>query len=68
MKLVFNMKWFQSLTRRAVSDKILRCKAFLPKYPTYDGLHRVFASIIYKFVDKKASGGASKNKLCLIKS
>ena len=68
MKLVFNMKWFQSLSRRAVSDKIVRCKAFLPKYPTYDGLQRFFASIIYKFVDNKTSGGASKNKLCLIKS
>ena len=61
---------FKDLTRRTVSDKILRDKAFnIAKNPNCDGYQRGNASV-YKFFDKNsapfqdksASGGASKRK------
>ena len=48
---------FKDLTRRTVSDKILRDKAFnIAKNPKYDGYQRGFASMVYKFFDRKTSG------------
>ena len=51
---------FKDLTRRTVSDKVLRDKAFnIAKNPKYDGYQRGLASIIYKSFDKKISGSAA---------
>ena len=66
IKLVFNMTWLMEildLTRRTVSDKILRDKAFnIAKNPKYDRYQRGLASMVYKFFDKKASGSGIKNE------
>ena len=52
---------FKDLTRRTVSDEILRDKAFnIAKYPKYNGYQRGLASMVYKCFDKKTSGGATK--------
>ena len=51
---------FKDLTRRIASDKILRDKAFnIAKNPKYDGHERRLASMVYRFFDKKNSGGAA---------
>ena len=51
---------FKDLTRRIASDKILRDKAFnIAKNPKYDGHERRLASMVYRFFDKKTSGGAA---------
>ena len=45
---------FRGLARRAVSDKILRGKAFnIAKNSKYDGYKRELASMVYKFFHKK---------------
>ena len=55
---------FKDLNRRTVADKVLRDKAFnFGKNPKYDGYQHGLASIIYKFFDKKISGGTVKNKI-----
>ena len=49
---------FKYLKRRTASDKILRNKAFnIAKSPKYDGYQREIASVVYKFFDKKSTGG-----------
>ena len=54
---------FKDLTRRTASDKILRDKTFnIAKNPKYDGYQRGLASMVYKFFDKKISGGTVKNE------
>ena len=54
---------FKNLTRRTASDKILHDKAFnIAKNTKYCGYQRRLASMVYKFFDKKTSGGASKNE------
>ena len=64
------------LTRRTVSDKILRDKAFnIAKNPKYGGYQKSPASMVYKFFDKNASatrankfaGRAIKNENMSIK-
>ena len=51
---------FKDLNRRTAADKVLRDKAFnTTKNPKYDVYKRVFASMVYKFFDKKSSGGAA---------
>ena len=41
-----------------------RDEAFdIAKNPDHDGYQRVLASMVYKFFDKKLSGGAFKSKL-----
>ena len=60
---------FQDLTRRTVSDKILRDKAFnIAKNPTYDGYQRGLASMAFKFFYKKLLAAVLKIKLFLIKN
>ena len=45
---------FKDLTRRTVSDKIMRHKSFnVVKNPKYDGYQRGLASVVYKVFDKK---------------
>ena len=59
---------FKDLTRRTGSDKIWCDKVFnIAKNPKYDGYQHGFASMVYKFFDKKSSGGAVKNGITPIK-
>ena len=54
---------FKDLARRTASDKILRDKAFnIAKNEKYDGYQRGLAALVYKFFDKKSSGGSIKNE------
>ena len=51
------------LVRRTQSDKALRDKAFnITNDPKYDGYQRSLASMVYKFFDKKSSGGNITNE------
>ena len=53
---------FKDLARRTASDKVLRNKAFnTSKDPRYDGYQRRLASVVYKYFNKKISGGAIKS-------
>ena len=53
----------KDLVRRTQSDKVLRDKAFnIASDPKYDGYQRGLASMVYKFFDKKSSGGNITNK------
>ena len=55
---------FKVLLRTTASDKISRDKAFnIAKTPKYDEYHRGFLSMVYKFLDKKSSGGVVKNEI-----
>ena len=59
---------FKNLSRRTVSDKILRDKAFdIAKNPKYDGYQRRPFSMVFKFFDKKTGSGAIKNEIMSIK-
>ena len=54
---------FKDLTRKRASDKILCYKAFnIAKNLKYDGYQCRLASMVYNFLDKKASGGI-KNEI-----
>ena len=51
---------FKDLNKRTAADKVLRDKAFyIAKNPKYDGYQRELALIVYKFLDKKTSGGGA---------
>ena len=55
---------FKDLTRRIISDKILRDKAFnVAKNPKYNGYQRGLASMVYKFFNKKTVSGTIKNEI-----
>ena len=55
---------FKDLHRRTAADKVLRDKAFnIAKNPKYDRYQRGLASAVYKFFDKKTSGGSIKNEI-----
>ena len=48
----------KDLAKRTQSDKVLRNKAYkIASDPECDGYQRGLASIVYKFFDKKSSGG-----------
>ena len=50
----------KDLTKRTASDKILCGKAFnIAKNPKYNGYQRGLPSTVYKFSDKKTSGGTA---------
>ena len=54
---------FKDLTRRKTSDKILRDKEFkIAKNPKYDGYQKGLDSMVYRFFDKKTSGGGIKSE------
>ena len=54
---------FKDLNRRTAADKVLRDKALsIDKNPKYDGYQRGLDSVVYKFFDKKTSGGRIKNE------
>ena len=56
------------LNRRTAADKVLCNKAFnIAKNPKYDGYQSGLASTVYRFFDKKTSGGTVK-KIFLIKN
>ena len=51
----------KDLTKRTVADRSLRNKAFnIAKDPKYDRYQRGFASMVYRFFDKKSSGSGAK--------
>ena len=53
----------KDLVRRTQSDKVLRDKAFnIASDPKYDGYQRGLVSMVYKFFDKKSSGGGITNE------
>ena len=53
---------FKDLTKRTISDKVLRDKAFkIASDHKYDGHQRGVASMVYKFFGKKSSGGMIAN-------
>ena len=53
----------KDLVKRSESDKVLRDKAFKIASDTkYDGYQRGFASMVYKFFDKKSSGSGIINE------
>ena len=52
----------KDLVRRTQSDKVLKYKALkIASDPKYDGYQRTLASMVYKFFDKKSSGGGITN-------
>ena len=54
---------FKDLNRRTAADKVLRDKAFnIAKKPKYHGYQHRFASMVYKYFDKKTSGRTVKNE------
>ena len=54
------MEILKDLTKRTTSDKILCGKAFyIAKNPKYNGYHPGLPSKVYKFSDKKTSGGTA---------
>ena len=56
--------YFKDVTRRTVSDKILRDKAFnIAKNPKYDGCQRGLASTVYNFFGKKTSVSGIKRRI-----
>ena len=60
---------FKYLPTRTVSDKALRNKAFnIAKNLKNNQYQRGLASMVYRFFDKKSSGGSIKMKLCQIKN
>ena len=53
----------KDLEKRTQSDKVLRDKAFkIASDPKYDGYQRGWASMAYKFFDKKSSGDDITNE------
>ena len=59
---------FKDLPRRTTADKVLCDKSFnIAQNPKYDGYRCELASVVYKFFDKKSSGGAVKNKIMSIR-
>ena len=57
------MKVFKDLNRRAAADKLLRDKAFnIAKNSKHDEYQCGLASMVYKFFDKKSSGGTVKKE------
>ena len=48
----------KDLINRTEVDKVLRDKAYdIASNPEYDGYQRGLASMVYKFFDKKSTGG-----------
>ena len=53
---------FRDLAKRTAADKVLRDKAFKnASDQKYNGYQRRLASMVYKFFDKKFSGGMIAN-------
>ena len=54
---------FKDFNKRTAVDRVLRDKAFnIAKKPKYDGYQLGHISMVYKFFDKKTSGGTVKNE------
>ena len=57
----------KDLINRTKADKVLRDKAYnIASNPKYDGYQRGLASMVYKFFDKKSTGGGNKKDNSLI--
>ena len=58
-----NGRDFKDLNRRTAADKVLRDKEYnIAKDPKYDVYQLGLASMVYKFYDKKTSGGTVKDE------
>ena len=53
---------FKDLSRRPIADEALRDKAFNIAKNKYDGCQRRFASMVYKWFDKRTSDNGFKNE------
>ena len=54
---------FKYLAKRTIADTVLRDKAFkIASDQKYDRYQRGLASMVYKFFEKKSSGGGITNK------
>ena len=54
---------FKDLNKRTAAYKVFHDKAFdIAKYLKYDRCQRGLASMVYRFFDKKTSGGTAKNE------
>ena len=55
---------FKDLDKRTAAEKVLRDNAFnIAKNLKYDGYQHRLASMVYKFFDRKNSGGAIKKEI-----
>ena len=55
---------YKALTKRTQLDRVLKDKAYqIASNPKHNGYERNLALMIYKFFDKKTSGGAIKNEI-----
>ena len=53
---------YKDLQKRTQFDRVLKNKAYaIASNPKYDGYQRGFASMVYKFFDKKSRGAGIKN-------
>ena len=53
----------KDLAKKTQSDKVFKVKAFkISSNPKFDGYQRGLAKVIYKFFDKKSSGGGIINE------
>ena len=53
---------YKDLQKRTQFDRVLKNKAYaIASNPKYDGYQRGFASMVYKFFDKKSKGAGIKN-------
>ena len=53
---------FKDLARQTAADKVLRDKAFnIAKDPKYNGYQKGFASMVYKFFNRKIAGSGIKS-------
>ena len=53
----------KDLVRKIQSDKVLRDKAFnIARDPKQDGYQRGLVSMVYRFLDKRSSGGSITNE------
>ena len=53
---------YKDLQKRTQFDRVLKNKAYaIASNPKYDGYPRGFASMVYKFFDKKSRGAGIKN-------
>ena len=53
----------KDLGKKTQSDKVFKVKAFkISSNPKFDGYQRGLAKVIYKFFDKKSSGGGIINE------
>ena len=64
--MIWLMKILKHVPKRIIVNKVIRDKALdIAKIPEYDEYQCGLASMVYKFVDKKGSGGSVKSEFML---